>query len=72
MVIAEPSRVAVIVVAVPEIDPVNAAVYEPFPWSVVEPMVPVEVPPERAKRTVLPPELAKFPTASLATRVSVT
>ena len=44
-VIDDPPIVAVIVVAVPEVVPVNVAVYVPLPTSVTPEIVPFEVPP---------------------------
>lgn len=45
-VMALPPIVAVMVVAVPAVVPVNVAVYVPLPLSVVDPILPLEVPPE--------------------------
>ena len=69
---ADPPIVALIVVAVPEVVPVNVAVYVPFELSVTEPNVPLEVPPDRVNATVRPPLVSWLPAASFAVRVTVT
>src|SRR5439155_802159 len=66
-----PPMVALIVVAVPAVPPVNVAVYVPLPLSVVPPIVPVLVPPDRVNTTDRRPVGRLFPAASLACRVSV-
>lgn len=66
-----PPIVALMVVAVPEVTPVNTAEYVPFPLSVVEPMVPVLVPPVRVNTTADPPALRLLPLLSLACNVRV-
>jgi hypothetical protein len=67
-----PPIVASIVVAVPAATPVKAAVYVPFPLSVVAPIVPVLAPPEDPNSTTSPPEVKLLPATSFACRVSVT
>ena len=44
----------------------------PLPWSVVEPIVPVLVPPLAANATVAPPVVRVLPAASFAWSVSAT
>src|SRR5437773_2452230 len=63
--------VALIVVAAPAVPPVNVAVYVPLLLSVVPPIVPVLVPPDRVNTTVSPPAVRLFPAPSLACSVSV-
>src|ERR1041384_2573245 len=63
--------VAWIAVAEPAVTPVKIAVYVPSPLSVVEPIVPVLVPPRRENATIAPPVERMFPAASFACSVSV-
>src|SRR5437016_1419500 len=66
-----PPIVAPMVVALPATAPVNVAVYVPFPLSVVAPIAPVLVPPDRMNTTASPPAVRLFPAASLVFKVSV-
>ena len=66
-----PLIVPEIVFADPETTPVNIAAYVPFPLSVTEERVPVEVPPVAAKATIGPPALIRLPAASFAVSVMV-
>src|SRR5207302_1838216 len=68
---ALPPMVAPLVVAAPAVPPVCVAAWVPFPLSVVPPIVPVLVPPDRVNTTVSPPAVRLFPAASLACSVSV-
>ena len=64
---ADPSTVAEIVIAVPEVVPVKLAPYVPFPLSVTAENVPRLVPdPPRVNKTTLPPKVKLFPAESFA------
>ena len=68
---AAPFINAPIVVAVPADWAVNVVVYVPLPLSVVDPIVPLLVPPLRLNTTVAPPAGRLLPLASLVRSVSV-
>ena len=68
---AEPLIDAEIVAAVPTRTPVKVAVYVPFPLSVTELKVPVDVPEAIENVTVAPPVGRSFPSASFACKVTV-
>src|SRR2546422_5578142 len=66
-----PPMVALIVVAVPAVPPVNGAGYPPFLFSLGPPIVPPLVPPHQVNTTVRPPGVTLFPPPSLGFSASV-